>query len=491
MRAKPKPAVTVTAKAAHGHKPNAHRERAAQSREPAATINLLPYPNTDVGNAERLVAMFGNDFRYCLDMKKWLVWNGSRWRIDRDGEMNRKAKQTVRMLYLQAASIDDSKKRESVESHARGSESAKGIRAMLDCAKTENGVPVAAVELDSNPWLLNCPNGTLDLQLDRWSFRESRREDLITKVCSVELDPAPCPHFERFLERIFDGSPALIDYVQRVFGYALTGVVTEKAMFCLFGKGNNGKTTLLELFRYILGDYGGQVMIDSLLRQRGNASSTTLSDLSDLRGARFVTTSETEEGARLAEATVKQLTGMGQIKSCRKYENPISFPATHKLFMDANHRPLVSSTDKALWNRLKPIPFIVEIPDCDQDKRLLDKMKQEGPAILWWAVLGCYEWQQQNALGEPPEVTGATEVWREESDPLRDFLRERCDFRPDSYCRASELKEAFEQWSESEGSRLTVDRLWNRLKEQGCERDRMKIHGTQSRVWRGVELRAG
>jgi putative DNA primase/helicase len=446
---------------------------------------LLWHPQTDTGNAERLVAMFGDRIRFCSEWKKWLLWDGTRWKVDSLGEIRRHAKQTVRTFYAQAALITDSSDRDAAEAHARKSESAAAIRAMLNCAESEVGVPVAASELDRDPWLLNCKNGTLDLRTGQ--LRQHRQTDLITKLCPVDFDPnAPCPVFERFLARIL---PGLTDYLQRVFGYALTGVVTEKACFCLFGDGNNGKTSLLELFRYILGDYSAQVMIDSLMTRRSGESNTSMADLADLRGARFVTTSETEEGQKLAEGKLKYLTGMSEIRTCRKYENPVSFSPTHKVFMDANYRPLVRGSDVAIWTRLKLVPCTVSIPASEIDKDLLNKLKAEAPGVLAWAVKGCLTWQQ-GGLVEPQAIQDSVATWKSEDDPYREFFEDECELGPAHSVPVADLWSKFSGWAAANGIKYpSRPKLYERLRFHGCTQERQRDpNGRQVRCWKSVKV---
>lgn len=469
--------------------PSGGAPRRARRRRPCTTSpDLLSYPYTDIGNAERLVAMFRNGIRFCPEMAKWLAWDGTRWKPDNSGEMRRRAKKTVRTFYLQATGITDDEQRAKAEKHARKSESAASIRAMLSCAEAEAGITAQAAELDRNPWLLNCKNGTVDLQTGL--LRPHRQEDLITKVCPVDFDEgASCPLFLGFLGRILGERPALIAYVQKVVGYALTGDVSAKACFCLFGDGNNGKTTLLEVLRHILGDYAAQVMIDSLMVRRSQESNASLADLADLRGARFVTTSETEEGQRLAEGKLKYLTGMSQIKTCRKYENPMTFEPTHKVFMDANHRPVVRGADKAIWTRLKLIPFTVTIPDDEIDRDLPNKLKAEAPGVLAWAVQGCLAWQREG-LVEPPEVQESVKTWKNEDDPIKEFFEERAEFGPTHLTPVSDIWEEFRTWTADIGIKYPPrSRLHEQLRKQGCsktvERDE---RARQVRCWKGVKL---
>src|ERR1039457_4748836 len=288
-----------------------------------AAPNLLRYPHTDTGNAERLVKMFKDQIRFCPEWKRWLIWDGTRWKADYSREIRRCAKEAIRTFYAQVPRIRSDDIRKKAEAHARKSESDMAIRAMLNCAESEPGISVSASQFDQDPWLLNCRNGTIDLQSGHLGL--PRQADLITKLCPVDFDRlAKCPLFLAFLTRIMGGKPDLVDYLQKIFGYALTGSVGEKACICFFGDGQNGKTTLLELFRCILADYSAEVMIDSLM-SRSRDSNASMADIADLRGARFVTTSETEEQQKLAEGRIKYLTGMGEIKTCRKYENFFTF----------------------------------------------------------------------------------------------------------------------------------------------------------------------
>ena len=445
--------------------------------------DLLSQPLTDSGNGERFVKLHGRDVRYCPEYKAWLIWDGKRWIRDKDGVVHRMAKETARRLYVAALAISDKDERARVEGFARRSEDAKEIRAILECARNEQGMATSAANSDPDSWLLNCKNGTLDLHTGE--LRTFRREDLITKMCSVRFDPkAACPSFLRFLDGIFNGNPALIAYVQKAFGYALTGTVTEKVIFCLHGDGNNGKTTLLEAFRYVLGDYAGQVMIESLLSSSEFHRSTALADLADIKGTRFVTTSEADQGMYFAEGQIKQLTGMGQVKACRKYENPITFSPSFKIFMDSNHKPIVRGTDAAIWNRLKLIPFNVTIPKSEIDKNLLEKLKREGPGILQWAVEGCLEWQR-DGLNETSDVTASVQEWREESDPFAGFFLTVCRIAPDATCTWTELWEAARTHAEAAGVEIKQHPFTEQLKRLGCRPARTKI----SRFWRGIRLK--
>ena len=472
--------------------PGSHVTRTIQS-----VPNLLSFPHTDTGNAERLLLLYGCSLRFCIEMKKWLLWDGRRWSMADARRVKQLFTKTVRAMYEQAADIADKNQREAAEKHARRSESANMISAALMCAECEEAVCVSAEALDSHPYLLNCLNGTLDLQTG--SLRAHDREDLITQLVHVcYRADATCPKFLQFLHRIMGRNPgtsttassgSMIAYLQRCFGYSLTADVSEKVVFCFFGSGNNGKTTLLEIVRFILSEYSTQVLVDTLMAHKSRDSSASLADLADLRGARFVTTSEPEEGGRLAVAKIKYLTqGSGELKTCRKYENPISFLATHKLYLDSNHRPVVRGSDKAIWNRLKPIAFETTIPLKEIDRQLLGKLKEEAEGILAWMVEGCLAWMR-DGLGEPPEVSEAATSWENESDHFLTFWNERYTRHSSGWVAVAEIWANYTVWCDSrpEESRLAKTQFDMRLRGMGFQEAR-RNSGTV-RAWVGLEAR--
>ena len=476
------------------------RSSAAQPCAASTTnghIDLLSgdFAAGDLGNAQRLIAMHGDDLRYNHDFAKWLVWDDWRWCIDTAEQARKLAQDTMLELVRQAMATGD----EDLLSFAARSLKSPQISYTMREAQPHIFIPTAA--LDRDPWLLNFRNGTLDLRTGE--LRPHHRADFLTKMVHYNYNAdAECPTFLRFLERIMGGGPdaseaaldradRLIAYLQKAFGYALTGVTSEKAVMIFHGSGNNGKSTLLSTFLKILEEYAVLLQIDTLMvRQESN---NTQADLADLRGARFVMTSETEEGQRLAEGKLKRITqGMGKIKAVRKYENPIEFPETHKLFMDANHKPVVRGSDNAIWNRLHPVPFSITIPPDEIDPELPAKLLEEAEGILAWAVAGTLRWRREG-LGKPPEVESAGALWRAESDPLREFVEDCCVVHPGLSVKAAPLWQAYEKWAEENGERHVLSRkkFADRLQALGCEQVMRKFGRAYSeRGWAGVGLRA-
>ena len=447
-----------------------------------ATVKIVEEPKlltqhfSDYGNAQRVILLHGADLRYCHAFVKWLVWDGTRWSVD-DGERSRDLSQRTMLEFARQALA---RNHETAAKFAAGCLNSQRISNALREAQPHSAI--RPDELDTHLDLLNCANGTLDLRTSR--LYPHRREDFITKLVHHSYQPtAVCPLFLAFLERITANHPHLTGYLQRAFGYSLTGHTIEKAVFLLHGRGDNGKSTLLTVFLKLLEEYAVLLQIDTLMvRQESN---NTQADLADLRGARFVMTSETEEGQRLAEGKLKRITqGMGRIKATRKYENPVEFPESHKLWIDANHLPVVHGTDNAIWNRLHPVPFDVTIPKVDQDRELPAKLAAEAEGILAWAVTGAARWYA-DGLGKPTDVEQAGQVWRTQSDQIGRFIQEDCITGEQVQAKARQLYAAYKSWAEDAGERPQTERAFG---ERLAEKYQRKREATCN-VYLGVGLR--
>ena len=456
------------------------RPQPLMQEAPVTGFNL-----TDLGNAQRLVAQHGQDLRYCYTWGKWLVWDGVRWAKDESGEVDRRAKETVRSIYVEAGAIEEKGLREATADHAKRSESDSKRQSMINSARSEPGIPILPEHLDRDPWLLNVLNGTLDLRTGK--LQEHRRGDLISKLAPVEYDPeAECPTWWKFLEHIMGRNFDLIFFLQKAVGYALTGVTLEQVLFFLYGLGANGKSTFIEVIQALLGDYATQTTSETFMMKRHG--SPISNDVADLRGARFVAAVEIESGRRMAEVLIKQMTGGDKLKARFLYSEHFEFKPEFKIFLAANHKPIIRGTDHAIWRRIRLTPFTVQIPETEQDKELPEKLKAELPGILNWAIEGCINWQD-HGLAPPQAVQEATQTYKDEMDILGNFVGECCIIASGASATAKELYSAYNQWAEDNGEKRPLPQraFGMSLTERGFQRDR----GTGGVfIWRGIGLKA-
>ena len=288
------------------------------------------FPLSDHGNAQRFAAENSGRLRYSFERGSWLACDGKVWRYDNSGAPMRAAKRCNRNLIRDASQASSDSDRQAMLDHARKCEAATRLKAMVELARDE--LPVTFDELDADPWLLNVQNGTLDLRTGK--LRDHDATDLITKLAPVEHDAAAtCPTFDRFIRRIFDGDTTLIAYIQRWLGYCLTGDVREQIMPVCHGQGANGKSTLLDMVVWLLGDYASDAPPDLLIQRRGDEHPT---ELADLCGKRLIVASESEKHRRLKVQLVKRLTGDATIKARFMRQDYFSFNRTFKVALVTN-----------------------------------------------------------------------------------------------------------------------------------------------------------
>jgi putative DNA primase/helicase len=432
-----------------------------------------------MGNAERLIALYGDDIRYCFENSAWMFWDGTVWREDNVGAVTERAKKAVRSIYVEAAGCDKFEERQALALHAQRSEKYERVMAIEKLARSM--VPVVMETLDADQRLLNLCNGTLDLRTGE--LQPHRREDKITKLVPIAYDPsALCPLWDAFLERIFEKNRNLIDFVQKMFGYSLTGEISEQVLFFLYGTGANGKSTFLLILQELLGEYATQAAPELLLTKKGDKHPT---EVADLCGCRVAVSTEVEAGRYLSEVQVKQLTGGDRVKARFMGKDFFEFKPTHKLLLAANHKPKIRGTDHGIWRRIRLLPFRVTIPESERDKDLLKKLQLELPGILAWAVRGCLAWQR-DGLGEPQEVKAATDAYREEMDALAGFLEDCCTIEPSAEEKAKDLYAAYVEWCEENGEHPMKQRSFGMALGERGFLDRK----SSTKVWCGLRLRS-
>lgn len=429
------------------------------------------YELTPMGNSKRFVSMFGHVAKYCKVVNRWYVWDTNRWICD--------GIRAEELAKLAAEEVTDGK-------HRKYSCSKRGIEEILYLSRSEPGMAVTPDDFDADPMLFNCQSGTIDLRTGRQ--HPHSRSQLLSRISPVRLTTGgSCPIWQRFLSTVFVGDEQLIAYIQRVCGYLLTGEVSEQCLFFMYGDGCNGKSVFASILQHIFGDYARKVPAQILSRSDRVAGEGPSPFLSTLIGARLATSSELEEGQKFAEARIKDMTGGDRLTSRGLRQDPVEFDPMFKLLLYGNHKPDISGVDHGIWRRIHMIPFMVTIPECERDPKLLDKLRAESGAILDWMVRGCIEWQRQG-LSPPDAVTHATSAYRSESDTVGRFVEECCTRAEGVFVKKGELHEAYEAWCKSSGEcALEKNTFGKRVKRQGFEEKRLH----DGRVWLGLELSEG
>ncbi len=443
---------------------------------------MVPHdlPLSDASNANVFAHRYRNEARYCHTRKRWFLWNGKWWVEDETGQVTQLAIRCVKELgasLLASAKGEEAQKK--VRSFITRSLNAPGINGMLKLSQ-----PLCAADansFDTDPMLLNCDNGTLDLRTGE--LHKHQPEDLITKIILVVYDPnATCPNFQKFLREILDGDETMVGYVQRAIGYSLTGSTKEQCLFILHGSGANGKSTLLNTTQLLLGPYAKQMQAESIMAKKQQGIPN---DIARLAGARMVVSTESDSGQRFNEGLVKQLTGGDTMLARYLYGEYFEFQPQFKLILGTNKRPSVAGMDDGIWRRIHLVPFAVTFPPDKQDKGLPAKLKAELPGILAWAVRGCREWQERG-LEPPKTVSDAVQSYRSDMDTVARFLQEACVKETGTTVPVADLFKAYQEWCAANGEQaLTKNTFGRALRDRGHE----QIRGSAERLWKGLRLK--
>lgn len=423
------------------------------------------FPLHDIGNGRRFCALYGAQFRWVDDWSCWLHWTGCRWERNADLAARRCAKATAESIFAEASAATHD--RDKLVKHWLVSCASGRITAMLEMAKAD--LAITSKDLDTDLWVLNFPNGTVDLRTG--NLRPHNPADLITYVCSSDYDAEAhisdsvgAVAWRKFLRDVTNGDDEYAMYMQRAFGYGCVGEPREEILLSCYGEARTGKSTMLETIRVHLGDYSEELAFEDLLKKHGGGSDLT-PGLARLQGKRFVASSESSAGRALNEGLVKTLTGGEAITTAAKYERPVTWVPQLLLALASNSRPRIPHDDSGMWRRYREIPFLHQMadpadlsapPERRADPGLKSLLRLEaGKAVLAWLVDGCLLWQQQG-LGTCAAVERSSAECRAEMNPLGGWLADACRVdteRRDWFTTTADLYASYAEWHRHAGER--------------------------------------
>jgi putative DNA primase/helicase len=417
---------------------------------------------TDEALALRFTELHKAQLRYVATWGRWLIWDGTVWRFD----------ETLLAFDLSRAVCRKASTECSDERIAAAIASAKTVAAVERLAKADRHHAATADQWDSDLWMLNTPDGVVDLRTSR--LRPHHPDDYMTKITAVGPE-AGCPLWKKFLDRITGDDIELQAFLERFSGYCLTGITREHALAFGYGTGANGKGTFLNTIGGVLGGYAAVAPMETFTASPTDRHPT---DLAMLRGARLVTAQETEEGRRWAESRIKALTGGDPITARFMRQDFFTFMPQFKLFIAGNHKPGLRGVDEAIRRRLNMVPFTITIPAGERDPGLPEKLKAEWPGVLRWMIDGCLEWQAKG-LAPPPAVVLATESYLQTEDAVSNWIKERCKTVDYGGTGSSRLYADWSMWAKGAGEEAgSLKRFSQTLEAKGYVKDPKARHAT-------------
>ncbi len=412
------------------------------------------YTYDDTGNALRFRDANAGLIHYNHVDGCWIYWDGVRWASDENGEIKRRADKMLADMAKDLKEMQDDPAYNAYKKHLSRSRSHRGKEGFIAEARHLEGVPVLPSEMDRAGNAFNVRNCLISLKTGRTA--EHDKKYMISKLAPVTYDEnAKCPRWDRFIEEITCGDKSLQLYLQRMIGYCMTAYTKEQCMFFLYGNGSNGKSVFVDTIAYMLGEYAASCQPETvMMRDRNN---TARGDLARLKGARMVVTSEPNDGCRLDEGIVKQMTGGTENKLTARflYGREFEFSPEFKIVMSTNYKPVIKGTDNGIWRRVRLIPFTAEFTKENRDPQLTEKLRRELPGILNWAIAGAVGWCKE---GLPPcaIIDEAGQEYRSEMDRVQQFLDD-CTERSDSgSTQASTLYKCYRAWCSEQGDRFPI-----------------------------------
>ena len=412
------------------------------------------YTRDESGMAELFAELYKNDTRYCPERKSWYTYDGGCWRRDSEALLvSNKIREFVRVLAMYCGEIADEDTRKSFLNFV-GKMGDRRFRDRL-MKDAKDNLSMSARVFDNNPYLINCKNGTYDLQ--NLIFRKHDWQDFLTMQTNFEYtvqQDVRCERWEQFINEVTCKDAAKADYLQRALGYSILGTSKEECMFILHGKTTrNGKSTMLSAIHHLLGDYASVSPVSIICKSdRAKNAEAASPTLAGLKGKRFVTMAESNQYGKLDEETIKQLTGGEEITARNLYESTFSYLPQFTMWLSCNDLPSVQ--DKSLFasDRIRVIEFNRHFGEDERDETLKDLFRtpEAMKGIFTWLVAGYFKYRREG-LKMPPDMVKVIKQYEKDNDLVLQFLEEKTCKDPDSYIKAKNLYDSYKIWAKSNG----------------------------------------
>lgn len=440
---------------------------------------------TDLGNTDRFVKNFSNAVRYVPEAKSFFVYDGKRWVQDIGTKHTSElVDTTVRKIYHEAELEYDENTRKQIAKWAIKSEGKKQRDAILNDVKAR--LTKSINDFDAPPWLFNVQNGTVNLNTGQLQPHDPH--DYLMKISPINFDPtATCPLWLETLDLFFEKTQAIIDYIQRLFGYSIAGIVKgHRVIPYLHGKKRNGKSTIFGTILKIFGDYGVAVDISTFIESKfGRQAGAATPDLSRLKGKRIAIATEIGEHDKLNEKFLNGISGGDVITARNLRADFFDFAATFVVWLFGNNKVRVSDNSKTtgVGDRLKYIHMTFQIPEDMADPTIPDRLyNEEGPGILNWLIEGCRKFQR-DGLHEPDEIRVSTDEFFQEQDPVGLFIKNCCCIGETNSIKYSTLFDAFASTADTDMSKKRFSKI---LKDKGFA---IEVLGANMKYVMGLALR--
>ena len=440
---------------------------------------------SDKGNAELLARYFGYDILFVPEAGKagsYYVWTGTHWEHDKgNAAMYRMAKQITAILLVHASKQATKDEQKDWAAYAVSCGNAGKLKNMIELVRTHVRT-VHKSEFNNQRMLLNLREGTVDLKTG--TIRPHDRNDLLTKCQSIPWNPAAeCKRWLQFLNEVFEGNQEVIDFIQRAVGYTLTGLTSEEVLFIGWGTGRNGKGKFTDTLIALMGDYARPAKFDMFVAKKGDEGKAN--DVAELFGARFVPASEGEQSKRLAEAKIKNMVSGDPVEGEKKYQDSFTYYPEYKIWLFTNYKPRIVGTDEGIWDKVIFVPFKRYFAPEERDRGLLEKLKEELPGILQWAIRGCLEWQKQG-LNVPESLKQATEDYRREQNVLGHFVEDELIENDKLKAACGQMYEHYKGWADKNGEyQMTATEFKERMEQRYGEPKRTSA----GKFWMGVGIK--